>query len=288
MVAMKKIPSVISKYPFHSHHARFRGWILHPYIPFVVKVWLVLLVMAVLGGKFFSAVFTFTSFVVLPFILLSTQPDKGDAVIIFDDCIETICDGEKKTFYWKNIVQRNGHQWDVWQNREPGPNEGFKIFFRFEYEDEHQIVDLTCYLLPRGKHVLRFKDIGYLRNMFLRSLITARPELRVDPVLYDYCETSPVDLSRTKKTNNLFTLIIGGSILIGAAAMTALIPYLDMESILSSTLLIMFATGVLTVGCFCLGTYLLRNHFIDPEDPKVREQRLSYIASNKLISKKKS
>jgi hypothetical protein len=280
---MKKTPSVISKYPFQSHHAKFRGWILHPYIPFAVKIWLALLLMAVLGGEFFSAVFTFTSFVVLLFILMRTELEKDDSVTIYDDRIETIYDGEKETFYWKDIVQQNDRQWDVSRHLERTSAEYVKLYVRFDYEKEGNTVDLNQNLFPAKKVVLKFKDLGTLRYMFLRSLIIARPELRVDPVLYDYCETSPVDLSRTKKTNNLYTLVIGCSILIGAATSGFMMAYISMT--LSSALLLWLATGTLTIGCVCLGIYMLRQHFVDPEDPKVREQRLSHIASNKLISK---
>jgi hypothetical protein len=278
MAAMKKIPSVI-----HGHHVKFRGWILHPYVPVTVKFLLILLLMAVLGSDFISGAAIFLMIIILPAIILSADTDRGDCVTIYHDRIEIICDSEEQTIYWKNVVQRNSHDWDVWQNLEPGRGTNFKIFIRFEYEDEHRIVDLTRYLVPRGKYVVRFKDIGYLRHIFLRSLITARPELRVHPVLYDYCETSPVDLSRTRKINNILTFVFACSILIGAATSGVLMAYISMT--LSSALLLWLATGALTIGCVCLGIYLLRHHFIDPEDPKVREQRLSHIASNKLISK---
>jgi hypothetical protein len=280
---MKKNSLVIFKYPFHSHHAKFRGWILHPYIPVAAKVWLVLLLMAVLGAEFFSILLSVVSIILLPFLLLRTESDKGDSVTIYDDRIETIYDGEKETIYWKNIVQRSDHQWDVSHHLERISTQHVKIYIRFDYEKEGNIVDLNQNLFPAKKVVVKFKDLGCLRYMFLRSLIIARPELRVDSVLYDDCETSPVDLSRTKKMNNLYTLVIGGSILIGGIFTCALMPYISPT--LSSVLLTMFAMGFLTIGCVCLGVYLMRHHFVDPEDQKVREQRLSHIASYELIQK---
>ena len=210
----------------------------------------------------------------IAFALLSTRRAPPPETVVFADRLELFDGKATRIVYWKDVVIQDQGALDVWEET-IGRGKGAYTVIRMDERQGQQRVPLRLYyhLNPAGRVAPRFRNTAALKRALLLALLHARPELRIDLMLYASCNVSP----RTLEYSLQNTLMLWGAAAIGLLSFVA--SGYVYASYLNSPTLWNFLGGVVTgIASTSLALILLEKtvgqyFLIEPESPAVRAAR---------------